>query len=363
MKRFINYFLFIIISQKTLAQVDSSTKKFSVTPLPIIVSDPFIGFGYGVLANANFMLGDKKTTRFSNAQLYLIKTTHGQFAIQGNHTLFTNNEDWMIQGKLQYLDWPENTFALGARSSRENDIEKISYKALEFEERIMKRIGKKNFIGLQYRLYNCWNLASDKPDSTSFFAQHAIGTQQFTSSSIGLHFINDSRDNVQNAFKGNYAEIALNPNFKELGSTQTWTNLRVDLRTYFLLNNNEKNSKVLALRTLYEQAFGNVPYMIMPMFGRYFTTRGYVQGRYRGKTFMSVEAEYRAHIWKAIGCVVFAGVQTVSEPDGSFQYINPSTGLGARIMLNKSQRTNLRIDYAKGLNGEGGLYLQVTEAF
>lgn len=363
MKRFIKVILAISISQQIMAQNDSTTKRYSITPLPIIVSDPFIGLGYGALVNTCFMIGDPKSTRFSNAQLYVINTTNGQFAAQANHTVFTNGEKWIFQGKLQYLNWPENVYALGANTSKEVDKEVISYKAIEFEQRIMKRIGKKNFAGLQYRLYDCHDIKSNKTDNSGFFETNAVGSKAFTTSSIGLHFIHDSRDNVQNAYTGNYAEVALNPNFKTIGSTQNWTNFRVDVRTYFNLTKNEKHNKVIAFRTLYEQAFGNVPYMIMPMFGRYYSTRGYVQGRYRGKTFISAESEYRAHLWKALGGVLFASAQTVSEPNGSIQYVRPAVGGGVRIMLNKTQRTNLRIDYAKGIQNEGGLYLQVTEVF
>ncbi len=365
MKRALTTFIciWVFTTLNVFAQSDSTTKRFSITPLPIIVSDPFMGLGFGALANANFLTGNVHSTRYSNAQVYAMKTTNGQLAAQINHTIFTNNEKYFIQGKIQYLDWPENVFALGGNTSRENDIERISYKALEFEERIMRKFGKNNFIGVQYRLYNFWNISSNQVDSISFYSKNATGKQSFTSSSIGLHFIHDSRDNVQNAFKGNYAEVAINPNLKELGSTQYWTNIRVDLRTYKMLNSNLQHPQILAARVLYEQAIGDVPYMLMPMFGRYYTTRGYVQGRYRGNSFVSSELEYRAHIWKAIGGVMFAGAHAVSETDGTYQYINPTAGAGVRIMLNKSQRTNLRVDYAIGKQNEGGLYLQVTEAF
>jgi outer membrane protein assembly factor BamA len=354
----------LFTSVQVFAQKDSTAqKRLSITPLPLIVKDPFMGWGYGALANVNFMIGDANTTRFSNAQVYAMGTTKGQFAAQANHTIFTNNEEWMIQGKFQYLDWNENVYGLGARTDS-NMSENIKYKAIEFEQSFLKKVGKKNFIGLQYRLYNCWDIVPD--NNIRFFKSdnNVIGKESFVSSSIGLRFIHDSRDNVQNAYKGNYAEVTVNPNFTFLGSTQQWTNIRVDLRNYVMLNKNINHPQVLAARVMYEQAIGDVPYMIMPMFGRYFTTRGYVQGRFRGKTFISTEAEYRAHIWKIFGGVLFAGLHSVSEPNGSIQNINPTAGGGVRIMLTKSQRVNLRIDYALGLiNNEGGLYFQITEAF
>jgi Omp85 superfamily domain len=344
---------------------DSTTtqKKFQVMPMPVLLFDPFTGFGYGVLANFSYLLGDAATTRYSNSQFLALHTTRGQTAVQAGHQIFLKDETFLWQGKLQYLDWPEYTYALGARTANKEPVkELISYKAIELEERVMWRIGtSKNFIGPQYRLFSSWNLSSDQADSVSFFKQQAIGNQSFIASGIGVHFVHDSRDNVQNAYSGKYLELAVNPYVKLLGSTQNWSNLRVDYRWYKTLKVN--GQKVVATRLLCEQALGEVPYMLTPMPGRYFATRGYVQGRYRGKTFLSAEAEYRRHIWRGIGGVVFGNINTVSEPKGNIQYLNPAAGAGIRLALSKAQRINLRVDYAKGLNDNGGIYFHVTEAF
>jgi outer membrane protein assembly factor BamA len=238
----------------------------------------------------------------------------------------------------------------------------VSYRAIELEERLMWRLGKsKNFIGPQYRLYSSWNLASNQPDSVSFFKQEAIGNQSYIASGIGLHFVHDSRDNVQNAYTGKYLELAINPFVKVLGSTQNWTNLRVDARTYTSFKGRHK--QVVATRFFGEQAIGEVPYMLTPMPGRYFATRGFVQGRYRGKTFLSAEVEYRRNIWKILGGVLFANVHTVSQPNGSIQYFNPALGGGLRVTMSEAQRINFRLDYARGIIDNGGLYFHVTEAF
>ena len=338
-------------------------KKFQVTALPVLLFDPFTGFGYGVMANFNYLLGQASTTRYSNSQFLALHTTHGQTAIQTNHQIFLDKEKVLWQGKLQFLDWPEYTYGLGARTLNTPPTkELISYRAIELEERFLLRIGStKNFIGPQYRLYSCWNLSSDQPDNISFFKREAIGNQSFVASGIGLHLVHDSRDNVQNAYSGKYLELAFNPYVKMLGSTQNWSNLRVDFRWYHSFKSTTQ--KVLATRVLCEEAIGEVPYMLMPMPGRYFATRGYVQGRSRGKTFVSAEAEYRRHVWRKLGAVVFANMYSVSEPNGSIEYLNPAAGAGVRWLLSKEQRINLRIDYAHGIKDNGGLYFLVTEAF
>lgn len=338
-------------------------KKFQVTPMPVLLFDPFTGFGYGVLANFNYLLGDAATTRYSNSQFIAMHTSRGQTAAQVNHQIFMHDEKFLWQGKLQFLDWPEYTYALGARTTGTEPVkELISYRAIELEERLMWRIGStKNFVGPQYRLFSSWNLSSNQPDSVSFFAREAIGNRSYIASGVGVHFVHDSRDNVQNAFSGKYLEVAVNPFVKAMGSTQNWTNVRVDFRNYISFD--AKHTTVLATRLLGEQAIGEVPYMLTPMPGRYFATRGYVQGRYRGKTFLSAEAEYRRHLWKKLGGVVFANIHTVSQPDGSIQYVNPAAGLGIRVLMSAAQRINFRLDYARGLNDNGGLYFHVTEAF
>ncbi len=364
MKRLVIILSLVALCLGVEAQTDSSQKKFQMTPLPILLYNPFTGFGYGLLLNTNFLIGDPKTTRYSNAQAYVVYTTNNQMAIQLNHTIFTENENWLIQGKIQYLDWPEYTYGIGGNTSGfEPTKELISYQAVEIEERVMRKISGKNFLGLQFRSFDCWNLESDQPSNLSYFDTAAVGNPKFTSTGIGVHFIHDSRDNVQNTYAGNYVELAYNPYLKKFGSTENWTNFRIDARTFFHLNHLENHPKVLALRGLCEIASGTIPYMLMPMFGRYNATRGYVQGRYRGNLFFAGEAEYRAHIWRSLGYVLFGGIQGVDEPNGKVMYYSPSFGAGIRVMLNKNQRTNLRIDYAKGSNSNDGVYVQVTEVF
>ena len=353
---------FVFLNTHQLFAQQDSAKKVSYSLLPILVSDPFIGFGYGVLTNINYLLGPAQTTRYSNAQAYVINTTNSQFAVQINHLLFTQHEKWIIQGKAQYLNWPEFTYQLGARTIDNNaSKERIEYKAIEFEERVLRKIKDNQFIGLQYRLFNCWDLKSDKPDSIGYFEKNAIGTKSFTASGIGVHYIYDNRDNVQNAYSGKFLEIAINPFTQWMGSSQDWLNIRLDARYYYSFKT--KKSLVWASRFLSEQSLGKVPYMIMPQFGRYFSTRAYAQGRYRGNLFFTCETELRANIWKWLGGVAFAGVSSVSEDDYQVKYLNPNFGTGLRFQINKTQRTNIRLDYAWGIANNSGLYFHITEVF
>jgi hypothetical protein len=66
------------------------------------------------------------------------------------------------------------------------------------------------------------------------------------------------------------------------------------------------------------------------------------------------------------GGVVFCNGTTASNRDsniGLFKYINPAYGVGLRVMINKTSRANLNVDYAWGSYGAQGFYLGLNEVF
>ena len=78
------------------------------------------------------------------------------------------------------------------------------------------------------------------------------------------------------------------------------------------------------------------------------------------------EAEYRFQLTHngLLGGVVFANVQSFSEQNtNTFQTVAPGWGLGMRLKLNKFSRTNVALDYGWGLNGSGGVFVNLGEVF
>ncbi|MBK7937172.1 MAG: BamA/TamA family outer membrane protein [Lewinellaceae bacterium] len=113
--------------------------------------------------------------------------------------------------------------------------------------------------------------------------------------------------------------------------------------------------------------------------------RGYFKGTYQDRHMLAFEAEYRLplwregepsklwQVWKRIGIVGFLGGAQVFH-DGDvvkWSRFNLAAGGGLRILLNKSSRANIRIDYAVALrddsDGPGkrqrGFYFFLGEAF
>jgi hypothetical protein len=130
---------------------------------------------------------------------------------------------------------------------------------------------------------------------------------------------------------------------------------------------NSKN--VLAFWSYFWLTHGPCPYLDLPstQWDTYtHTGRGYIQSRFRGISLLDLESEYRFGITSNgfLGGVVFADVESVPDwPNGRFSSVAPGCGAGLRIKINKHSNTNLSVDYGFGLNGSGGLYVNLGELF
>ena len=94
--------------------------------------------------------------------------------------------------------------------------------------------------------------------------------------------------------------------------------------------------------------------------------RGYIQGRFRGKSVLYAESEYRFGLSSngLFGGVVFANSQSFSEPyTGRFEAVAPGWGAGIRVKLNKFSHTNVALDYGFGLHGSRGVFANLGEVF
>ena len=113
---------------------------------------------------------------------------------------------------------------------------------------------------------------------------------------------------------------------------------------------------------------GNPPFLDLPSTGwdTYSNTgRGFIQGRFRGKSLVYGEAEYRFGLSRneLLGGVVFANAESVTElkvvrgvvENGRFGKVVPAVGAGLRL--------NLAVDYGFGLDGSRGLVLNLGEVF
>lgn len=79
-----------------------------------------------------------------------------------------------------------------------------------------------------------------------------------------------------------------------------------------------------------------------------------------------MKPKYRFGILKngLLGGAVFTNAESFSEfPSNRFVKIAPAAGAGIRIKINKHSNTNVALDYAYGIYGSHGLFVNLGENF
>jgi outer membrane translocation and assembly module TamA len=111
---------------------------------------------------------------------------------------------------------------------------------------------------------------------------------------------------------------------------------------------------------------GTAPFDLLPQLGGDVLLRGYYQGRFRDRTLLAGQVEYRSPLVWRLGLVGFAAAGQVAPEFGAmgFDRFKPAVGVGLRIRFVKATGLSIRADYGWGLEGgSAGFYLNVGEAF
>ena len=351
-------------SHHVLAQQDSvkSLKRVRFTPIPVIYYSPETKLGFGALVAANFetiKLPDGKTTT-SYAQTYFLYTQQKQYDFGAKTRVYLPQNKTIIQAKFNYTYFPEYYFGIENEDplSRKDTI---AYNQIAGDFRVYKKIKKNVFVGGAFRFNKISNVNSgvghlqmDKP----------LGYDDYWGVGFAPALTIETRDSFVYPRKGFYLEALffIQPSFNK--TSYTYQSFKLDVRKYFPVTWLSEFD-ALALQFVANLNGGDVPFKDMADIGGANTMRGYYTGFYRYKNLYAFQAEYRAHVWWRIGFTVWAGaaltpIKWYSIGDNS---VKPNAGVGLRLMLNKSDRLNIRVDQGFGNKNQKGFYLDIAEAY
>lgn len=326
------------------------------------------GFAGVVSANLGFVNDNNASTKISSINTSITYSQYHQLIVPIFADIWTKGNNWNYISDLRYIDYPSDVYGLGGKTDPNKGVT-INFAGLKLHQTALRSLGNNVFIGAGFYFDKFWNIKALDPLTRQENAQLSkeLGKKE-TSVGYALKFLYDSRLNQINPQGGSYYNITFRQNSKSWGSDSSSQSLLVDVRTYLHFPQNSKN--VLAFWNLnWLTPQGKSPYLMLPSNGwddQYNTGRGYIQGRFRGKSMIYFESEYRYHISKngLFGGVVFANLQTFSS-DISNQFSNSFTGygFGVRLKLNKVSNTNLALDYGFGQNGSHGFFVNIGEVF
>ena len=293
----------------------------------------------------------------------IILALNGPYWTRGNHSL------WLADYRL--LHYPQRTYGLGT-ASHTDDFIAMNYNLLRVHQSYYHRVGSTGhlYVGGGYFLDRRWNIVSVGQDGQQVrdISGYTPGIRgSSTSSGLVASVLRDSRANQLRPAAGeSYLFLALRANAKALGSNFNYQLLQTDVRRYLRAG---PVGNVLALWFYGDFIVGQqAPYLDLPATGwdTYSVTgRGYIQGRFRGRSLLYSEAEYRFNLTRSrvLGGVVFANAQTARDPLAGYGRVAPAAGAGIRLCLNKDAGSYLAVDYAFGIENSQGVFFNLGEVF
>lgn len=301
------------------------------------------------------------------SELIYTQNKQGILTIASSLWARENRINWV--GDWRLMRFPEDTYGLGTRTAKGAPIG-MQFNYLRFYQSALRRVGGNVYAGLGYQLDVHWGVRSGNgPAALPDVSGYTAGVNgRSVSSGPTLNLLFDNRPNAINPTTGAYVSATLRPNWRPLGSDTNYQSLLLDVRKYLPLSGPAGN--VLAFWSYsWLTLHGTPPYLDLPSTGwdTYGNLgRGFIQGRFRGRSLLYEEAEYRFGLTRnrLLGGVVFANAQSAWEEaahrPGPFV---PAAGAGLRLNVNKIARTNLAIDYGFGADGSRGLFFNLGEVF
>ena len=387
--------IFDIIFKKSSAK-PKPPRRFTTLVAPYVSYSPVTALQIGIGGTISWRLGNPLTTNLSAANVSGVVTTKQQLILQFKSNIYTQNNDWFLQGDWRYYIYKVSTWGLGtdigyavppipdvtpSQNAKETTVYPMDFNWLKLHQVFSRMIRNGLYAGLGYHLDIHTNIRDlelklDTPNILitphySYSVLNTFPTNEYVSSGFSLNLVYDTRDNIINPYHGYFFNLNFRNNLKFLGSDMDGSQLWLEFRTYIGL------SKRLPRHLIGFWTFGcfntggRIPFLGLPATGfdqMNISGRGYLQGRWRGEHLMYAEAEYRFPISQCsqiLGGVVFVNASTASNKDMGtrlFQYIRPAAGIGLRVMVSKKNRINLVIDVAWGESSDG-FYITAQETF
>ena len=327
------------------------------------------GFAAILSANWGFSLDTAALQKVSSINTSFTYSQYNQSIVPFVANIWTKGNKLNIISDNRYIKYPSEVWGLAGRTDP-NQGYTIDFSGLKLHETVMKEVSKNIFLGIGYYYDQFWNIRALDSVKQNVIRRltNKVGSSELASGMV-FRFLYDSRINQIYPEQGWHIDVNYRANSTLLGSDQNWQIVQTDIRTYSHFPAKSRN--ILSFWNFNWFTLGptSPPYLMMPSTGwddQYNTGRGYIQGRYRGRSMYYFESEYRFRISRngLLGAVAFANAQYFPNEIATRKDIMvPGFGGGIRLRLNKHSNANLCLDYGIGLNGSQGFFVNLGEVF
>lgn len=297
---------------------------------------------------------------------------NGSLIVNVKHVIYGKKDNWRSVGEFYIRNMPDHYWGVGydkaVQINKGDSTTRFSKESWRYGQKLSFKVFEDFFVGavleVNYtRVEDVNKIMGGDPD---FLLVGKVARN----GGLGLLVEYDSRDFVQNSYKGVYFGLNGVAYGSYVWGTHKFQTIELDYRQYLKVH--RKKRRVLAWQFKYRDIFGGVvPWTEFSQLGSPFDLRGYRLGHFRDRTMVFGLVEYRHMLHRRqpdkqgdyhskFGFVSWMGVGSVGHGCSDFTNWLPNCGVGLRFET--EPRLNVRIDVGFG-EGERAAYVTFTEAF
>src|SRR5436190_3581464 len=333
--------------------------KLLIFPLVALSTETSWVFGF---ANAYIFKTSKKdpNLRTSTMPSGFLYTLNDQILIAIGANIFLPKEKYIVRFENSFSKFPDKFWGIGNYTPA-SAVENYTFTQFYLNPQISRKVWGDYFAGVGLEYQDVFRIKYDS--GGNFEKQEVVGIYNRKSYHVfgySLLLTHDSRNHAYQPDKGALFRVKFANFNHQVWSDYDFHTVEVDFRRFISVGSNQ----VLAFQGYSILTFGDVPYRNLAVLGGNSMMRGYYSGRYRDKTFIGAQAEYRFPIHKRFSGVCFVSGGQVSDVlgDMSFSGFKPAGGLGLRFAVLPKEKLNLRFDVAAG-NELVNYYIVLAESF
>jgi len=333
--------------------------------VPFATYSPETSYKFGLAGIYSYFTHKDAITRVSSQSLRITYSVLNQAKIEFSPDIWTPYNKTHYTGYIYGESFPYYFYGIGNNTLDSNKT-LVQSKQFRFNLEGEKEVFEHFRVGLTLNfIAHNYNFSSNQTFFQKFPGLYAEngGSAYFT----GVSFIYDNRDLINFTTKGSY--FRLNPSISVQGISNLNTLAQINFTgvQYFSLG----AKTILGLNLVANTIIGNqVPFFLLNTLGGSNIERGYYSGRYRDKSILEAQAEFKYHLIPRMALVAFAGTGTTwgYQAFNTSQF-HPSFGGGIHYIFSVPNQLSVRFDYGIGDKPEGnlsrskGFYFSLSEAF
>ncbi len=334
-----------------------------VLPVPIVITEPALGYGGGVAlmffhrpqGSAAMRTTASGKTRFISPNIYGVmgmKTENGSNAYGGGAMLHFDEDRWRYKGGVAKASFNLDFYTQG----KFFPAQEIGYNVdgLASFQQVSRRIGDDDFyVGLSW-IYMDLDVAFDTASDSQFFTDRELAQK---SSGLGLMLEYDTRDNPFTPSSGWTAALDANFYREGFGGDVDFDSYRAHAFAYWPVWDKRL---VIGGRLDLRAVDGDVPFYRLP----YVDMRGIAAGRYQDRRAAMAETELRWNLTPRWALIGFVGAGRAWGRRDSFGDATTAVakGAGFRYLLARKLGMYGGLDYAWGPD-DHTFYIQMGSAW